>query len=110
HRRDPLRVGYAVLAAPEPAVEEHVVLRHGVDVRVRDRDRAPDLHDRDRAAGGGVIRDRADVVIIGAGVSGLGYANWWRAHHPEQRVIVLEGDAEVGGYCKTIVQDGFVWD
>ena len=49
-RHHPLRVGYAVLAAPEPAVEEPVVLRHGEHVRLRDRDRAPDLRERDRAA------------------------------------------------------------
>src|SRR6185369_4893514 len=24
--------------------------------------------------------------------------------------LVLESDAEIGGYCKTITQDGFVWD
>ena len=52
----------------------------------------------------------ADLVVIGAGVSGLGFANWYRERHPEARVIVLEGEAEPGGYCRTVVQDGFVWD
>jgi protoporphyrinogen oxidase len=54
--------------------------------------------------------ERADVVVIGAGVSGLGFANWYRARYPEARVVVLEADREPGGYCKTVVQDGFVWD
>ena len=54
--------------------------------------------------------EHADVVVIGAGVSGLGFANWYRELHPDRRVIVLEGEAEPGGYCRTIVQDGFVWD
>ncbi|MGE0398646.1 MAG: NAD(P)/FAD-dependent oxidoreductase [Kofleriaceae bacterium] len=54
--------------------------------------------------------EHADVVVIGAGVSGLGFANWYRELHPEKRVLVLEGEAEPGGYCRTIVQDGFVWD
>ncbi len=54
--------------------------------------------------------EHADVVVIGAGVSGLGFANWYRELHPQARVLVLEGDSEPGGYCKTIVQDGFVWD
>ena len=49
-RRHPLRVGYAVLAAPEPALEEPVVLRHGEHVRLRDRDRAAHLLERARAA------------------------------------------------------------
>ncbi len=52
----------------------------------------------------------ADVVIIGAGVSGLGFANWWRAAHPGARVVVLEAAAEPGGYCRTVEQAGFVWD
>jgi len=54
--------------------------------------------------------ETADVVIVGAGVSGLGYANWYRAAHPDAKIVVLERDAQVGGYCKTVVQDGFVWD
>jgi protoporphyrinogen oxidase len=54
--------------------------------------------------------DVVDVVVIGAGISGLGFANWYRELHPDARVVVLEGEAEPGGYCRTIVQDGFVWD
>ena len=54
--------------------------------------------------------ETADVVVIGAGVSGLGFANWYRERHPERRVLVLEGEGEPGGYCRTVVQDGFVWD
>jgi len=54
--------------------------------------------------------EEADVVVIGAGVSGLGFANWYRELHPAAKVLVLEADRDPGGYCKTIVQDGFVWD
>ncbi|MDX2091713.1 MAG: NAD(P)-binding protein [Kofleriaceae bacterium] len=56
------------------------------------------------------MTETADVVCIGAGVSGLGFANWYRELHPDARVVVLEAEAEVGGYCRTVVQDGFVWD
>ncbi len=55
-------------------------------------------------------REAVDVVVIGAGVSGLGFANWWRELHPDERVVVLEAETEPGGYCRTVVQDGFVWD
>jgi protoporphyrinogen oxidase len=48
------------------------------------------------------------AVVIGAGVSGLGFANWWRERGGE--VVVLEREVDPGGYCRTIVQDGFVWD
>ncbi|MGE0550385.1 MAG: NAD(P)/FAD-dependent oxidoreductase [Kofleriaceae bacterium] len=51
-----------------------------------------------------------DVVVIGAGVSGLGFANWYRERHPAANVIVLEAEAEPGGYCRTVARDGFVWD
>jgi len=56
------------------------------------------------------VIEHADIVVIGAGVSGLGFANWYREKHPRANVIVLEREAEVGGYCRTVTQDGFVWD
>jgi protoporphyrinogen oxidase len=63
-------------------------------------------------AGGGdaAVDTVVDTVVIGAGVSGLGFANWWRERRPDAAVVVLEGEAEPGGYCRTVVQDGFVWD
>jgi protoporphyrinogen oxidase len=55
-------------------------------------------------------REAVDVLVIGAGVSGLGFANWWRQLKPDARVLVCEADSEPGGYCKTVTRDGFVWD
>jgi len=57
-----------------------------------------------------VSDETADTVVIGAGVSGLGFANWWRAKRPGARVVVLEAAGEPGGYCRTVEQAGFVWD
>ncbi len=54
--------------------------------------------------------EAADVVVIGAGVSGLSFANWWREHRPSERVVVLEAEPTPGGYCKTVFRAGFVWD
>ena len=45
-------------------------------------------------------------LIIGAGISGLSFADWVEGDD----YLICEGDQEVGGYCKTIPQDGFVWD
>ncbi|MGX8713659.1 MAG: protoporphyrinogen/coproporphyrinogen oxidase [bacterium] len=44
-------------------------------------------------------------LIIGAGISGLSYA----AATPHD-YLVLEAEDQIGGYCKTIYKDGFVWD
>lgn len=59
--------------------------------------------------------ESVDYLVIGAGMSGLGFANWIRAEAAERgraapSVCVLEREAEAGGYCRTVVQDGFVWD
>jgi protoporphyrinogen oxidase len=48
-----------------------------------------------------------DTLIIGAGMSGLATA---AALGRGASLAVLERDSEPGGYCKTVVRDGFVWD
>lgn len=50
--------------------------------------------------------DEVRHLVVGAGVSGLAFADWLKSDD----VLVLERDAEIGGYCKTVAQDGFVWD
>ena len=50
--------------------------------------------------------DSVRTLIIGAGMSGLATAAFLR----DDDYLVLERDAEIGGYCKTVKQDGFVWD
>lgn len=44
-------------------------------------------------------------IIIGAGVSGIAYANFT---HNKFKIYELEN--EPGGYCRTIKRNGFVWD
>ena len=44
-------------------------------------------------------------IIIGAGVSGISYANFTKSEY-----IILEKEKEIGGYCRTIKKDGYVWD
>lgn len=51
--------------------------------------------------------DRVRHLIVGAGISGLAYAD--RLGRDED-YLLLEADDDVGGYCKTIAKDGFVWD
>lgn len=50
---------------------------------------------------------QVETVIVGAGISGLATA---AAIGKGADLVVLERDAEIGGYCKTVKKDGFVWD
>ena len=50
--------------------------------------------------------DSVQTLIVGAGISGLATA----AALGERDYLVLEADRAIGGYCKTVKQDGFVWD
>ena len=44
-------------------------------------------------------------LIIGAGISGLTFANF-----KKNKYLIIEKEKEIGGLCRTIYQDGFVWD
>ena len=44
-------------------------------------------------------------LIIGAGVSGLTFANYIKDNY-----LILEKEPEVGGYCRTIKKGDFIWD
>ncbi|MFL5321036.1 MAG: protoporphyrinogen/coproporphyrinogen oxidase [Myxococcaceae bacterium] len=46
------------------------------------------------------------TLIVGAGISGLATA----AALEDDDYLVLEAEQEVGGYCKTVKKEGFVWD
>ena len=48
-----------------------------------------------------------ETLVIGAGISGLSTA---AALGPGADVLVLEADSQIGGYCKTVKKEGFVWD
>lgn len=44
-------------------------------------------------------------IIIGAGATGLAYASF-----TSNDFLIIESEKEIGGYCKTIKQNGFIWD
>jgi protoporphyrinogen oxidase len=50
--------------------------------------------------------ESVETLIVGAGVSGLATAAFLR----RRDFLVLEADKEIGGYCKTVRREGFVWD
>ncbi len=45
-------------------------------------------------------------LVVGAGVTGLSFCNFIDS----EDYLVLEREDEIGGWCKTVKQDGFVWD
>jgi protoporphyrinogen oxidase len=45
-------------------------------------------------------------LIVGAGVSGLAFADWLG----DEDYLVVEAEDEIGGYCRTVERDGFIWD
>ncbi len=51
--------------------------------------------------------ETVDTLIVGAGISGLATA---ASIGKGAKLVILERDSEPGGYCKTVKQDGFVWD
>ena len=50
--------------------------------------------------------DSVRHLVVGAGISGLATAAFLK----DRSVLVLEAEGEIGGYCKTVKKDGFVWD
>jgi protoporphyrinogen oxidase len=50
--------------------------------------------------------EKTRFLVVGAGVTGLSFADWVKSDD----YIVCEALDEVGGYCRTIKQDGFIWD
>ena len=50
--------------------------------------------------------DRTRYLIVGAGVSGLAFAD----RLGSEDYLIVEAESEIGGYCRTVRQDGFVWD
>lgn len=51
------------------------------------------------------MNTKVKFLIIGAGISGLTFANYVNDDY-----LVVEKENEAGGYCRTIKRGGFVWD
>ncbi|MFW2388155.1 MAG: protoporphyrinogen/coproporphyrinogen oxidase [Polyangiales bacterium] len=50
--------------------------------------------------------ESARYLVVGAGVSGLSFADWLR----DDDYLIVEAESEIGGYCRTVKREGFVWD
>ncbi len=49
--------------------------------------------------------EKVKYLIIGAGISGLTFANYIKDDY-----LIIEKENEVGGYCRTIRKGDFIWD
>lgn len=45
-------------------------------------------------------------LVIGAGISGLSFANFIENND----YLIVEKDTEIGGYCRTIKNNNYIWD
>ena len=50
--------------------------------------------------------EQTRYLVVGAGVSGLAFADSLR----DDDYLVAEAESEIGGYCRTVERDGFLWD
>lgn len=48
---------------------------------------------------------KVKYLILGAGVTGLSFANFI-----EKDYLILEKEKEIGGFCRTIYEENYVWD
>jgi protoporphyrinogen oxidase len=53
--------------------------------------------------------DTVGTLVVGAGITGLATAAALSARGIDD-YVVLEASSEIGGWCKTVRKDGFVWD
>ncbi len=51
---------------------------------------------------------RGETLIVGAGLAGLAAA--LSCHRQDRDYLLVEKEAEVGGLCRTVYQDGFAFD
>lgn len=46
------------------------------------------------------VEERFDLVIVGAGISGLAAAHFYRRRKPDARILILDNHDDVGGHAK----------
>src|SRR5690606_6592460 len=45
------------------------------------------------------VEERYDLVVVGAGISGLSAAHFYRKRHPQARILILDNHDDFGGHA-----------
>ncbi len=54
--------------------------------------------------------DKKTVVVLGAGISGLSYAYYFKKFHPNKQVVILEKSPQIGGKVSSGSLDGTIME
>jgi spermidine dehydrogenase len=57
------------------------------------------------------LKETYDLIVVGAGISGLAAAWFWREKHPDAKILVLDNHDDFGGHAKrneVVMADGSV--
>jgi len=57
------------------------------------------------------LAETYDLIVVGAGISGLSAAWFWRARHPDAKILILDNHDDFGGHAKrneVVMADGSV--
>ncbi len=57
------------------------------------------------------LRETYDLIVVGAGISGLAAAWFWREKHPDAKILILDNHDDFGGHAKrneVVMADGSV--
>lgn len=52
------------------------------------------------------MNKNVDILIVGGGITGISLASFLG----DNNYLIVDKDSELGGYCKTTIRNGFVWD
>ena len=52
------------------------------------------------------MNKNVDILIVGGGITGISLASFLG----DSDYLIVDKDSELGGYCKTTIRNGFVWD
>ncbi len=90
------RPGHAAAEAPYPPAKDGLRGSHVGSFEAAHRLRDGSPFDISQAA----VSERYDLVVVGAGISGLSAAYFYRQRRPHARILILDTNDDFGGHAK----------